>query len=204
MWYSETFGTIKTPRSITLDGITHPSAVFRSIATLATLGIAPARVERVDSRYVNTGGESYTLADDGEWVISYATTDKPVDEVKERILEDIKMYVGALLMPSDWRVIRASESGEALTGDWATWRAAVREKGNSLEAGVQAFASIEACRNWENHACQEERKIVTTDAEGNETITDDTEIFDRTVNKSRWDYPLAPDDTPDPLHVRWL
>jgi len=203
MWYGNSFGVIKSPRSITLDGITHPSAVFRSIATLATLGIAPARVESVDQRYANTGAESYTLADDGEWVISYATTDRPVDEVKDRIITDIKAYVGALLMPSDWRVIRASESGGSL-GDWATWRAAVREKGDSLEAGVQAFASIEACRNWENHACQEERKIVTTDADGNETITEDTETVNRTVNKSRWDYPLAPDDTPDPLHVRWL
>jgi len=203
MWYGNSFGVIKSPRSITLDGITHPSAVFKSIATLATLGIAPARVESVDQRYANTGAESYTLADDGEWVISYATTDRPVDEVKDRIITDIKAYVGALLMPSDWRVIRASESGESL-GDWGTWRAAVREKGNSLEAGVQSFASLDACRNWENHSCQEERKIVTTDEDGNETITDETEIVNRTVNKSRWDYPLAPDDTPDPLHVRWL
>ena len=81
MWYGNSFGVIKSPRSITVDGITHPSAVFKSIATLATLGIAPARVESVDQRYANTGAESYTLADDGEWVISYATTDRPVDEV---------------------------------------------------------------------------------------------------------------------------
>ena len=203
MWYSENTSIIKTPQSITVDGITHPSAVFKSKSQLQSLGIYPARVEAVDQRYLITGAESYNFTD-GEWVISYATTDKPVDEVKARIIEDIKAYVHALLMPNDWRVIRASEVGNPLTGDWLTFRQGVREKGNALEAGVQAFASIEACRSWENHSCQEERKVSTYDADGNETITDDTEIVERVVNKSRWNYPAAPDAEADPQHVRWL
>ena len=30
MWYSETLGTIKTPRAITVDGVQHPSNIFRA------------------------------------------------------------------------------------------------------------------------------------------------------------------------------
>jgi len=71
MWYSETFGTIKTPRALTVNGIQHPSNIFRAWTKpeLLAIGIAPARVEVPDSRYYNTGAESYTFTD-GEWVIS--------------------------------------------------------------------------------------------------------------------------------------
>jgi hypothetical protein len=71
MWYSETIGTIRTPRALTVDGVQHPSNIFRvwSKSELLSIGIAPARVEVPDSRYYNTGAESYTFTD-GEWVRS--------------------------------------------------------------------------------------------------------------------------------------
>ncbi len=61
MWYSETIGTIKTPRALTVDGIQHPANIFTawSKQELAEIGIYPARVEFVDSRYYNTGSETY-------------------------------------------------------------------------------------------------------------------------------------------------
>ncbi len=205
MWYSEKFGTIKTPRALTVDGVQHPANIFRawSKAELLGIGIAPARVEVPDSRYYNTGAESYTFTD-GEWVISYATTEKNVDDLKADLIAKIKAHVGALLAPSDWMVIRQADGGKAIPEAWATYRSEVRTHGNSLESGVEAFASLDAVRNFQNHAVQEERKVSTYDDEGNETIGPETETVDRTVDKTYWGWPTAPDAEADPYHVRYL
>ena len=197
MWYSETIGTIKTPRALTVDGVQHPSNIFRawSKAELLGIGIAPARVEVPDSRYYNTGAESYTFAD-GEWVIAYATTEKNVDDLKADLIAKIKTNVGALLAPSDWMVIRAADGGTAMPNDWTTYRSEVRAHGNSLENGVEAFASLQAVKNFQNHDVQEERKVSLD--------SDETIIVDRTVDKTYWNWPTAPDAVADSYHVRYL
>ena len=205
MWYSETFGTIKTPRALTVDGVQHPANIFRawSKAELLGIGIAPARVEVPDSRYYNTGAESYTFTD-GEWVISYETTEKNVDDLKADLIAKIKANVGALLSSSDWMVVRQADGGKAVPEAWATYRSEVRTHGNSLESGVEAFASLDAVKNFQNHEVQEERYLSTYDDEGNETITRDTETVTRTVDKTYWGWPEAPDTEADPYHVRYI
>ena len=205
MWYSETIGTIKTPRALTVDGVQHPANIFRawSKAELLGIGIAPARVEVPDSRYYNTGAESYTFTD-GEWVISYETTEKNVDDLKKDLIEKIKAHVGSLLSSSDWMVIRQADGGKALPEAWATYRSEVRAYGNSLESGVEAFASLDAVKNFQNHEVQEERYLSTYDDEGVETITRNTETVTRTVDKTYWGWPEAPDTEADPHHVRYI
>ena len=205
MWYSETLGTIKTPRALTVNGIQHPSNIFRAWSSqeLADIGIYPARVDAPDSRYWNTGAESYTLTD-GEYVISYASTEKDVASLKSEVIDRINTHVGSLLSSSDWRVIREADGGTAISDDWKTYRNEVRAHGNSLESGVEAFASVEAVRNFQNHAVQEERKLSTYDADGVETIGPETETVDRTVDKTYWGWPTAPDARVDPYHVRYI
>ena len=204
MWYSETFGVIKTPRPISLNGINHPQNIFRlwSKPALAELGIRPARVETPDQRYYNTGRENYELIG-AEWVISYDTTEKDVEQLKEQIVQKISSHVGSLLSPSDWRVIREMDGGTAMTDEWKTWRNEVRQHGNALEAGVEAFASVDAVRNFQNHPVTEVRYTSTYDEEGNETIGPETEEVNRTVDKTNWGWPVAPDADVDPYHVRY-
>ena len=205
MWYSETFGIIKTPRALTVDGVQHPANIFRawSKAELLAIGIAPARVEVPDSRYYNTGAESYTFTD-GEWVISYETTEKNVDDLKADLIAKIKANVGALLSSSDWMVVRQADGGKAVPEAWATYRSEVRTHGNSLESGVEAFASLDAIKNFQNHKVQEERKVSTYDDKGVETIGPETETVTRTVDKTYWGWPTAPDTEADPYHVRYI
>ncbi len=205
MWYSETFGTIKTPRALTVDGIQHPSNIFRvwTKPELLAIGIAPARVETPDSRYYNTGAESYTFTD-GEWVISYATTEKDVADLKKELISKIRANVGLVLAPSDWMVIRAADGGTTMTEAWTTYRNEVRAHGNSLESGVEAFASVAAVKNFQNHEVQEERKVSTYDELGVETIGPETETVNRTVDKTYWGWPTAPDAEADPYHVRYI
>jgi len=205
MWYSETIGTIKTPRALTVDGIQHPANIFTawSKQELAEIGFYPARVESVDSRYYDTGSETYELVD-GEYVISYATTEKDVELLKEDLIKKVQANTGALLAPSDWRVIRSIDSETAMSSEWTTYRNEVRAYGNSLESGIEAFASVDAIRNFQNHEVQEERRIEVTDEEGVTTVSDETETINSTVDKTYWGWPESPDAEADPLHVRYL
>jgi len=196
MWYSETIGTIKTPRALTVDGIQHPANIFTawSKVELAGIGFYPARVESVDSRYYDTGSETYELVD-GEYVISYAITEKDVELLKEDLIKKVQANTGALLAPSDWRVIRSIDSETAMSSEWTTYRNEVRAHGNSLESGIEAFASVDAVRNFQNHEVQEERRVEDSE---------ETETINRTVDKTYWGWPESPDAEADPLHVRYI
>jgi len=205
MWYSETHSLIKTPRGITVNGIQHPSSIFRkwSKPELLEIGIAPARVDVPDSRYFNTGKESYTFTD-GEWVISYESKEKDVEQLKEQLISKISAHVGSLLSSSDFRVLREADGGSAMTDGWRTYRNEVRAHGNSLESAVEAFASVEAIRRFQNAEVQEERYLSTYDDEGVETIGPETETVTRTVDKTHWGWPTAPDAEVDKYHVRYV
>jgi len=204
MWYSETYGVIKTPRELTISGITYPRQIFRQWdkPKLAELGIRPARVVTPDTRYYNTGGENYELIDN-EWVISYAYTEKDVEDLKKNVISAINSRTGALLSPSDWRVVREVDGGTPLTDEWKTYRNEVRAHGNSLESGVQAFASVQAVKNFQNHNIVEVRYESTYDEDGNETIGPETRDINRTVDKTTWGWPEAPDAEVDPYHVEY-
>ena len=132
------------------------------------------------------------------------TTEKNVDDLKADLIAKIKAHVGSLLSSSDWRVIREADGGAAMSDEWKTYRSEVRQHGNALEAGIEAFASVDAVKAFQNHAVQEERKVSTYDDEGVETIGPETETVTRTVDKTYWGWPEAPDTEADPYHVRYI
>ena len=204
MWHSDTLGVIRTPKEITVNGVTHPRQIFRqwSKAQLAEIGITPARVETPDQRYYNTGAETLTLVD-GETVISYAGTEKNVGDLKTQIVSQIKSYVSSTLSSSDWRVIRAQEGYKVAGQDWTDYRSAVRDHGNALEVEVNAITDMDGVKAFQNHAVTEVRYKSTYDAEGKETIGPETEDVNRSVDKANWNWPSAPDAVTDPYHVSY-
>ena len=199
MWYSESKGLVKTPRAITVNDVQHPANVFRvwSKDELAAIGFRPARVEIPDSRYYDTGAESHNLVD-GEWVISYASTEKNVEDLKSDLISKIKKNVGNALSGSDWRVIREADGGTVMTDVWKTYRNEVRAHGNSLESGVESFASLQAIKNFQNHDIIEVRYVDVDGSPGT-----DTEDINRTVDKIYWGWPTAPDAVVDPYHKEY-
>ena len=144
MWHSDTLGVIRTPKEITINGVTHPRQIFRkwSKAQLAELGITPARVENVDQKYYDTGAESMTLVD-GETVISYATTPKSVDMLKTTMKADVKAIAAGKLAGSDWMTHREAAGGTAMPVDWKNYRVAVRAESNEKEGEIDGLADLE-------------------------------------------------------------
>ena len=76
-------------------------------------------------------------------------SDKDVGDVKVEGLKTIKKTLinnqcAGILQPSDWRVIRAKETGSTMNSGWKTWRASVRTKCNSMQTQIDNASDVDA------------------------------------------------------------
>ena len=210
MWYVDSIGLVKTPRGLTVDGIQHPRNIFRlwSKDELATIGIKPASITAVDSRYTNTGELTWDTSGE-EAVGTYATTEKAVDDLKIEMKATVKSIASSSLVGSDWMHLREGDGGTAMPDDWKTYRAAVRTSSNTKETEIDALADLDAVKAYENHPVTYTRKTGTTDADGVTTWAAPNITTDTTVNKVNWtelgshadSWPTATDFESDPSFV---
>ena len=210
MWYVDSIGLIKTPRGVTIDGVQHPRNIFThwTKAELAAIGIKPASITAVDSRYKNTGELTWNTSGE-EAVVTYATTDVDVATLKADMTSSVQSQAASILAQSDWYAIREAEGGTAIPADWKTYRAAVRTTSNAKETEIAALADVAAVKLYEAHPVTYTRKTGTTDAEGVTTWAAPNITTDTTVNKVSWtelgdhadSWPTAPDHPADPSFV---
>ena len=210
MWYVDSVGLVKTPRGLTIDGIQHPRNIFTlwSKAELAAVGIKPAGITAVDTRYKNTGELTWDTSG-AEVVGTYATTDKVAADLKTEMKASVNSIASSILAQSDWMSIRAADGGTAVPSAWATYRTALRTIVNAKETEIDALADMDAVKAYEAHPVTYTRKTGTTDAEGVTTYAAPNITTDTTVNKVNWtelgghadSWPTAPDHTADPSFV---
>ena len=72
-----------------------------------------------------------------------------VGDLKQEGLKTIKKTLinnqcAGILQPSDWRVIRAKETGSTMNSGWKTWRASVRTKCNSMQTQIDNASDVDA------------------------------------------------------------
>ncbi len=210
MWYVNSIGLVKTPRGVTIDGVQHPRNIFRlwSKDELAAIGIKPASITAVDTRYKNTGELTWNTSG-AEAVGTYATTEKSVDDLKANMKSTLDTLASNKLIGSDWMTHRESEGGTAMPADWKTYRAAVRTASNTKETAIGNLANMDAVKAYEAHPVTYTRKTGTTDSEGVTTWAAPNITTDTTVNKVSWtelgshadSWPTAPDHDADPSFV---
>ena len=61
--------------------------------------------------------------------------------IKKRIIDN---ECAQLLAPSDWRVVKATETGGTMDSGWKTWRASVRTKCNSMQTQIDNASDVDA------------------------------------------------------------
>ena len=79
-------------------GVQHPRNIFRlwSKADLAAIGIKPASITAVDTRYSNTGELTWDTS--GEEVVgTYATTEKDVAALKTDMTASVRSQAASIL-----------------------------------------------------------------------------------------------------------
>ena len=58
--------------------------------------------------------------------------------------EIIDSQCATILAPSDWMVVKATETGESIDSGWKTWSASVRTKCNSMQTQIDNAANVDA------------------------------------------------------------
>jgi hypothetical protein len=194
MWYYNAT-IIKTPKSLTVDGVTYPSAIFRDADLLSSLGVVPYREERVDQRYYWTGA---LTIEDG--VGTYESIPRDVDTLKEGMLSTINSQVSSRQGDIDWYWQRASKGGKAVPTDIQTYADTIYTEQTTKEAEVDALVTLDDVMLYEATPFTEVRKVKHTAEDGTETYGPETETFNREINMlMHWT--ANPNDEVDPAFV---
>ena len=198
MWYYNAT-IIKTPKSLTVDGVTYPSAIFRDADLLSSLGVKPYSDVRVDQRYYHTG--QLTVDDSGDEAIgTYTTTDRDVDTLKEGMLGTINSQVSSIQGGIDWYWARASKGGKAVPADIQTYADTIYTEQATKEAEINALVTLDDVILYENTPFTEVRKVKHTAEDGTETYGDETDTSNREINMClHWT--ANPNDEVDPAFV---
>ena len=89
---------------------------------------------------------------------------KDVGDVKVEGLKTVKKRMinnqcAELLAPSDWMVVRATETGGTMDSGWKTWRASVRTKCNSMQTQIDNSSDVDALAALFTYTEQEDKSI---------------------------------------------
>ena len=66
---------------------------------------------------------------------------KGLKTIKKEMIDN---QCAGLLAPSDWRVVKATETGGTMDSGWKTWRASVRTKCNSMQTQIDNASDVDA------------------------------------------------------------
>ena len=162
----------KGNKGITLNGNKYPAAIYTlwTEAERNAIGIYTVEIDSTNKKdeewYINTN-ITYAFGS-GKVTGTYGTAtakaiadadavDTDGNKVKDEngkqiIIEGLKTkkkrmidnQCAELLAPSDWRVVKATETGDTMDSGWKTWRASVRTKCNSMQTQIDNASDVDA------------------------------------------------------------
>ena len=113
---------------------TNITYAFGSGKVTGTYGTATAKAI-ADADAVDTDGNK-VKDENGKQIIIEGLKTK-----KKRMIDN---QCAELLAPSDWRVVKATETGDTMDSGWKTWRASVRTKCNSMQTQIDNASDVDA------------------------------------------------------------
>ena len=90
--------------------------------------------------------------------------DRSIGDLKTKGLKTLKKEMidnqcAGLLAPSDWMVVKATETGGTMDSGWKTWRASVRTKCNSMQTQIDNASDVDALAALFTYTKQEDGSI---------------------------------------------
>jgi hypothetical protein len=76
--------------------------------------------------------------------------------VKKRMIDN---QCAGILAPSDWMVVKATETGTTIDSGWKTWRASVRTKCNSMQTQITNASDVDALATLFTYTEQEDGSV---------------------------------------------
>ena len=116
---------------------TNQTYTFSGGKVKATYGTATAK--KIDDTLWTSQDKTDGKIKEGEDVGDVAI--EGLKTIKKRMIDN---QCAGILAPSDWRVVRATETGETMDSGWKTWRASVRTKCNSMQTQIDNASDVDA------------------------------------------------------------
>ena len=141
---------IPRPVPLTINDIHYPKNIFQvwTKAELKAIDLLPYSENTVDNRFYIRGNLSYEVKAD-EVIGTYAQTAKDNDDLKNKMIEEVKRQASRHLEATDWMAIRASEGGSAIPDAVKTYRTAVRKESNDKETEIKALSNLDAIKLYQ-------------------------------------------------------
>jgi len=113
---------------------TNETLSFADGVVTASYGSATARL--LEDRNEVDDDDNPLLDDLGNQVVT-----KGLKTIKKEMID---RQCAGLLQDSDWRVIKAKETGTTMDAGWKSWRASVRTKCNSMQDQIDGASDVDA------------------------------------------------------------
>ena len=116
---------------------TNLTYVFGSGKVTGTYGTATAK--KIADTLWTEQDKTDGLIREGDDVGDVAT--EGLKTIKKRMIDN---QCAGILAPSDWMVVKATETGGTMDSGWKTWRASVRTKCNSMQTQIDNASDVDA------------------------------------------------------------
>ncbi len=131
---------------------TNQTYTFSGGKVKATYGTATAR--KIADTLWTEQDKTDGLIREGDDVGDVAT--EGLKTIKKRMIDN---QCAGLLAPSDWMVVRATETGGTMDSGWKTWRASVRTKCNSMQTQIDNASDVDALAALFTYTEQEDKSV---------------------------------------------
>ena len=177
----------KGNKGITLNGNQYPASIYTlwTEAERNAIGIYTIEIDNTNKKdeewYINTNityafGSGKVTGTYGTATAKAIADSDAVDEegnklkdengnqiineglktIKKRMIDN---QCAGLLAPSDWMVVKATETGGTMDSGWKTWRASVRTKCNSMQTQIDNASDVDALAALFTYTEQEDGSV---------------------------------------------
>ena len=133
---------------------TNQTYTFSGGKVKATYGTATAR--KIADTLWTEQDKTDGLIREGDDVGDVAT--EGLKTIKKRMIDN---QCAGILAPSDWMVVRATETGGTMDSGWKTWRASVRTKCNSMQTQIDNASDVDALAALFTYTYNSETKVTS-------------------------------------------
>jgi hypothetical protein len=133
---------------------TNQTHTFSGGKVKATYGTATAKkiADTLWTEKNKTDGEIPEGKDVGDVAVEGLKT------IKKRMIDN---QCAGILAPSDWMVVKATETGGTMDSGWKTWRASVRTKCNSMQTQIDNASDVDALAALFTYTYNSETKVTS-------------------------------------------
>lgn len=129
----------------TWDGVQYPPQ-WTAQATpeeFAAIGMLPVVYGAYPNDYFYWVGTDAPVITATEVTINYTATPKDITVLKPQMVSNVNSQAYSILLPTDWMVVKAVETGGTVPADWNTWRQTIRTQAADAATVINACTTVD-------------------------------------------------------------